>query len=317
MRILIADDDGVTRKALTKLLQGLGYEVLLAHDGKHAWQLLQQPNSPYLVILDWMMPGMDGVVLCSKLRTLEKDIYPYVILLTANNNKKDLVTGFNAGADDYVRKPFDPDELFVRIRAGERIINLQIESLAARDALRKQATYDFLTGLRNREAILNELQRECERASRNGLPLSVVMIDVDHFKRVNDTYGHQAGDKVLAEVAKRMASEARTYEAIGRYGGEEFLIVLSECDSAGAGKMAERVRCAVAARDCDVQGIKIPVTISLGVASSSPTVHPTMELLIEMADAAMYRAKQTGRNRMELAPDTPQTMSLPQCDKTS
>ena len=208
MRILIADDDGITRRALAKLLQSLGYEVLLAHDGKHAWQLLQQPNAPYLVILDWLMPGMDGVAVCGRLRALENDVSPYVVLLTAMNNKKDLVAGFNAGADDYVTKPFDPEELFVRIRAGEKIINLQIESLAARDALRKQATYDFLTGLRNREAIFNELECECGRSSRNGLPMGVIMVDVDHFKCVNDTYGHQAGDKVLAEVAKRMASSA-------------------------------------------------------------------------------------------------------------
>jgi two-component system, cell cycle response regulator len=303
MRILVADDDGIMRRALTKMLQSLGYEVLLAQDGNHAWQLLQKPDAPYLVILDWMMPGMDGVAVCSKLRTLEKDISPYVILLTAMDNKTDLVKGFNAGADDYVAKPFYPDELFVRIRAGERIINLQMESLAARDALRKQATYDFLTGLRNRAAILNELQRECEKSPRLNIPVSVVMVDVDHFKQVNDTYGHPAGDKVLAEVAKRMASAVRTYEAIGRYGGEEFVIVLTGCDLDGAGIMAERVRCSVAARECDVRGTKIPVSVSLGVSSSSQIVQATPKILTEMADSALYRAKQAGRNRVELACD--------------
>ena len=258
MQVLVADDDDATRLTLSKRLQTFGYEVMLASDGNQAWQMLQQSSAPYLVILDWMMPGLDGITLCSKLRTLEKDVPPYVILLTANNNKEDLITGFNAGADDYVTKPFDKDELFVRIRAGERIIKSQMESLAARDALRKQATYDFLTGLRNREAIVDELHRECERSQRTGVPMGAVMADIDHFKRINDNFGHQTGDKILAEVAKRMASETRTYETIGRYGGEEFLIVLTGCDSAGACIMAERVRRAVAAQDYSVQGTKIP-----------------------------------------------------------
>jgi two-component system, cell cycle response regulator len=303
MQILIADDDDITRRILCKRLQALGYEVALARNGEDAWQMLQQPNAPYLAVLDWMMPGMNGLALCEKLRALERDISPYIILLTGRNDKKDLIAGFNAGADDYVTKPFDKDELYARIRAGERIIRSQMESLAAREALRKQASYDFLTGLRNREAILNELYRECQRAERTGDPLSAVMIDVDHFKSINDQYGHQAGDKVLAEVAKRMASEVRTYEAIGRYGGEEFLIVLTDCDSSGAGKMAERVRTAVAAQDCNVHGTKIPITVSLGVATSPEIVRPIVERMIEMADAAMYRAKQSGRNRVELASD--------------
>jgi two-component system, cell cycle response regulator len=301
MQILVADDDAVTRQALGRQLERLGYDATLVQDGERAWELLQQPDAPYLVILDWMMPGMDGVTLCSKLRTFERDVSPYIILLTAMNHKRNLITGFNAGADDYVTKPFDPDELFARIRAGARIVNTQIESLAARNALRKQATYDYLTGLRNREAILDELHRECERSSRAGLPMGAVMIDIDHFKRVNDLYGHTIGDKVLSEVARRMASMARTYEAIGRYGGEEFLIVLSGCDAIGAGKMAERVRCAVAAEDYNVQGVKIPITVSVGVASSCTCAESSPQQLIEMADTAMYRAKLAGRNRVELA----------------
>lgn len=301
MNILVADDDVITRQVLARRLEDLGYDVTLAQDGCDAWELLQQPDAPYLAILDWMMPGMDGLTLCSKLRALERDISPYIILLTGKHEKNDLIAGFDAGADDYVVKPFDKDELFARIRAGARIVRTQMESLAARDALRKQATYDFLTGLRNREAILEELRRECTRSERTGCPFGTVMIDVDHFKDVNDTFGHAAGDKVLAEVAKRMASEARTYEAIGRYGGEEFLFVLAGCDSIGAGKMAERVRCAVAAQDCNVQGRAIPVTVSLGVASSEEIASPTPELMVEMADEAMYLAKQEGRNRVEIA----------------
>jgi two-component system, cell cycle response regulator len=303
MRILVADDDGVARLLLTKMLQHFGYEVVLAHDGNHAWQLMQQPNAPYLMLSDWMMPGMDGVTLCAKLKALDRDIPPYIVMLTSLNNKEDLAAGFKAGADDYMTKPFDPNALYVRIRAGERILNLQMESLAAREALRKQATYDFLTGLRNHDAILNELQRECETSARTGLPMSVVMADIDNFKTINDNYSLQIGDKVLAEAAKRMAAEARTYESIGRYDGNKFLIVLAECDLTGADKMAERVRNAISARECDILGTKIHVTVSLGVASSSQIARPTPEPLIEMAERAMYRAKQEGRNRVELAHD--------------
>lgn len=310
MRILIAEDDLVTRRVLTTMLHKWGHETVVTCDGDQAWEALQGQDAPHLAILDWMMPGLDGVEVCSRLRTLERDICPYVILLTGMSQKKDLLNGFNAGADDYVIKPFDPDELNVRIRAGERIVNLQIESLVARDALRRLATYDYLTGLRNRAAILDELRREFERAPRMDLPVNVVMVDVDHFKDINDTYGHSFGDKILTELAKRMVSEVRSYEAIGRYGGEEFLIVLTGCDVSGAGKQAERVRHCVAAKGFRVQGVKVDVTISLGVASSCQIERPAQELLIEMADAAMYRAKRTGRNRVEVATAIPRNTPL-------
>lgn len=301
MRILIAEDDGVTRQVLAKLLRRWGYDVVIACDGTQAWELLQRPDAPELVILDWLMPGIDGVDLCAKLRTVARDICPYIVLLTGMSHKKDLLKGFDAGADDYVVKPFDPEELRVRIRAGERIVGLQIESLAARDALRKLATHDYLTGLRNRAAVLEELRREVGRTPRSGLPVNVVMADVDYFKKVNDRYGHQVGDIVLAEVAKRMASEVRSYEVIGRYGGEEFLIVVTGCSLSGAAKQAERVRHAVEAREFDVLGLRIPVTVSLGVASSSQIDPPNEELLIALADTALYSAKQAGRNRVEMA----------------
>jgi diguanylate cyclase (GGDEF)-like protein len=253
-------------------------------------------------VLDWMMPGVDGVELCRRLRTLEQEISPYIILLTGMNQKKDLLKGFDAGADDYVVKPFDLEELHVRIRAGERIVALQIESLAARTALRKLANHDYLTGLRNRAAILDELRRELRRLPRTGEPLSAVMIDVDRFKRINDTYGHQVGDQALAELAKRMAREVRSYEAIGRYGGDEFFVVLTACDLAGAAKHAERVRRAVAAKEINIRGLKVGVTISLGVATTSQIELLAEDLLIEKADAAMYRAKSEGRNRVGQAP---------------
>ena len=300
MRILIAEDDCVARRVLEKALQNRGYDVVMAKDGTEAWDILQADDAPSLVVLDWMMPGLDGLDVCRRLRKLEHAIHPYVILLTGRDRKKDLINGFDAGADDYVTKPFDLDELTVRLRAGERIVNLQIEAAVALDSLRKQATHDSLTGVLNRSAILKELAREFDRGPRTGQPTAVVMADLDKFKAVNDTYGHPAGDRVLAEAAKRMASVVRSYEAIGRYGGEEFLIVLSGCNAEDAGKMAGRIRLAMAAEDFVVPGARLPVTASFGVACTGQLAAGAQDLLTAAADAALYRAKNDGRNRVRV-----------------
>ncbi len=301
MRLLIAEDDRVTRRILVNLLRRWNHEVVVTCDGNEAWDALQRSDSPSLAILDWLMPGMSGVEVCAGMRRLEREIRPYLILLTAMTNTKDLVRAFDVGADDYVIKPFHPEELRVRVRAGERIVELQIESLAARNALRQLADYDHLTGLRNRAAILDELDRELARAQRSNLPVAVVMADVDHFKRVNDTYGHQVGDLVLAEVAQRMAAAVRSYETVGRYGGEEFLVVLTGCDLAAAGTQAERIRHSVAAKNFDVRQLKLPISVSLGIASTCQAENLTRAALLEMVDLAMYRAKLAGRNRVGVA----------------
>jgi len=303
MRLLIAEDDCVSRRVLEKLLTNWGHEVVLACDGNQAWEILQGDNPPTMAVLDWMMPGMDGVEVCRKVRRSQRQIRPYLILLTGRAHKHDLVKGMSAGADDYVAKPFDPEELRVRINAGKRIIDLQIESLTAMDSLRKQATHDQLTGLRNKAAIQNALQRECAIACRSGQVVSVVMVDLDSFKQINDICGHPAGDVVLAEVAKRMALTMRSYEDIGRYGGDEFLVVLTGCDLVGAGAMAERLRIAVADQPVEVCGARLPVTVSLGVACSVHLPDLTQDLLLKTADTAMYDAKRSGRNQVRLAED--------------
>jgi len=301
MRLLIAEDDCVSRRVLEKLLTNWGHEVVIACDGNKAWEIMQGDDPPPMAILDWMMPGIDGVEICRKVRQTQWQIRPYLILLTGRAHKHDLVKGMSAGADDYVAKPFDPEELRVRTHAGKRIIDLQIESLTAMDSLRKQATHDHLTGLRNKAAIEAALRRECASASRNGHMVSVVMVDLDSFKQVNDVCGHQAGDTVLAEVAKRMALTMRSYEDIGRYGGDEFLVVLTGCDLDGAGAMAERLRIAVADQPIEVCGAKLPVTVSLGVACSLRLPSLTQDLLLNTADTAMYDAKRSGRNQVRLA----------------
>lgn len=299
MKILIAEDDPVSRRLLEVTLRKWGYDVVVCADGSSAWQMLQQPDAPFLAILDWMMPGMDGVQVCREVRMRETEPYVYLILLTAKHQKNDVITGLEAGADDYIIKPFDANELRMRLRAGRRILDLQAELIFAREELREQATCDSLTRLWNRAAILEILHQELDRTRRTNLPLSILMADVDHFKRVNDTYGHLAGDAVLREIAHRMRQAIRPYDGIGRYGGEEFLLVLPDCDTPGATALAERLRMAVANEAIMLAEGVIPVTLSLGIATCEGSMEAST--LITRADEALYRAKDGGRNRVELA----------------
>src|ERR1700730_5748514 len=199
MRILAAEDNPVFQSVLRGMLTKWGYEVVLACDGNQALSALQVECPPRLAILDWMMPGLDGVEVCRRLRAANREPYIYVLLLTARTDSQDLVEGMEAGADDYLTKPFNATELRARLRAGRRIVELQEELMLAREALRQQATHDGLTGLLNRSAILEVLHNELARAQRESQPLSLLMVDLDHFKQVNDEFGHLAGDAVLRE----------------------------------------------------------------------------------------------------------------------
>jgi len=301
VRILIAEDDPVSRRLLEVKLVKWGYEVVVTRDGNEAWQALQAEDAPGLAILDWMMPGMDGIEVCRRIRREGRDLYTYIILLTALQQDEDLVTGMDAGADDYITKPFKSNELKVRLRAGRRIIDLQHELIAAREALRERATRDPLTGLWNHEEILRILEQELKRADREGLSVSVIMADLDHFKKVNDTYGHMTGDAVLRMAAKRMLAAFRNYDAVGRYGGEEFLIVLPGCDNRCAAVSAERLRLCIGKEAMDTPEGMIPVTISLGIAASWKEKRLDVTSIVQNADAALYRAKEKGRNRFEVA----------------
>jgi two-component system cell cycle response regulator len=303
MRILIAEDDPVSRRLLEAKLVKWGYDVVVTCDGAEAWDALRSEDAPRLAILDWMMPGVDGVEICSRMRKEAREPYTYIILLTALHRDEDIVNGMEAGADDYITKPFKANELRVRLRAGRRIIELHNELIEAREALREQATHDPLTGLWNHEEILRILGRQLSRAEREGGDVSVVMADLDHFKRVNDTHGHMAGDAVLRQTARRMVSQVRDYDYIGRYGGEEFLLVLPGCDGKRAGNLAERVCQSIGSESMDIPEGMIPVTISLGVASTRKASKSDADSLVQAADLALYRAKENGRNRVEIVPE--------------
>ncbi len=303
MKILIAEDDPVSRRLLEAKLVKWGYDVVVTCDGDEAWQALQAEDAPRLAILDWMMPGTDGVEVCRWMRKEATDVYTYIILLTALQRDEDLITGMEAGADDYITKPFKANELRVRLRAGRRIIELQNELIEAREALRDKATHDPLTGLWNHEEILGILERELARAEREGGHVGAIMADLDHFKSVNDTYGHMAGDAVLRMAARRMLSMTRAYDFVGRYGGEEFLIVLPGCDRECASAFAERLCLCISRDSMDIPEGMIPITISLGVAASRSGNKWSANSLVQIADLALYLAKKNGRNRAEVAHD--------------
>src|SRR5713101_7808232 len=306
MRVLIADDSIVSRHLLDATLRKWGYQVVVACDGNEAWTILQSDEAPEIAILDWVMPGMTGPEVCRKVRenSKEKDIYTYILLLSSKSEKEDLIEGMESGADDYLTKPFDQHELKVRLRPGMRIIELQHELISAREELREQATKDFLTRIWNRSSILDIFQRELLRGNREHRPVGLVIADLDHFKSVNDTYGHFAGDAVLRECVRRMGVSVRPYDSIGRYGGEEFLVILPGCDEAWIGKQAERMREALATEPMSLNEESRVITCSFGATSWTPGAAADEESLIRIADDALYRAKRQGRNRVVFLPCT-------------
>ncbi len=295
MKVLVADDDATSRLMLERLLPKWGYEVVSARDGDEAWDRLTGPDAPTLAVLDWVMPGRDGITICRDLRTTERGRFCHLILLTSRGRTDDVVRGLEAGADDYISKPFEADELRVRLRAGQRILDLEHELITSREAFRRQALHDSLTGALNHGAILDVLSRETARTARDGGSVSVLMADLDHFKRVNDRYGHIAGDAVLVEAVRRMQSQLRPYDGLGRYGGEEFLVVLGGCPESEAMDVAERFRISISSLPFETLSGPIPVTVCVGVSSGTEGVKA--DRLLAAADKALYAAKGEGRNR--------------------
>ena len=299
MRILIADDSIVSRHLLEATLKKWGYDVLVACDGLEALEVLQRPDAPAMAILDWMMPGLTGPEVCSRIRQRAREPYTYTLLLTSKSQKEDLIEGMEAGADDYITKPFDQHELKVRLRAGTRLVDMQAQLLAAREALRDQATHDSLTQTWNRNSILEMLARELSRTAREQGTLGVVIVDLDHFKQVNDEYGHLAGDAVLREACRRLQGGIRQYDSIGRYGGEEFLILLPGCDERTSFNQAERLRKQLSQSEMTLTETSLRVTASFGVTTAICGQNWSPEGLIRKADEALYLAKKLGRNRVE------------------
>ncbi len=295
MRVLIADDDALSLRILNDYMQSWGYEVLVCHNGDEAWTILEQENRPNIAILDWMMPGLEGVQICERLRTLNPSRYVYIILLTARNKTEDVIKGLNSGADDYMIKPFHPEELKYRLSIGERIIELEQRII-------NLASTDYLTGLLNRRAFMERLEAEINRTQRGYDHLGLIIADLDHFKQINDNFGHQVGDLVLQETARCLTSACRVYDFVGRYGGEEFIICLPGANVIETCNVAERMRTMLGEQKTILpDNTEIAVTASFGIADMPSTVITNSDSLIKEADDALYRAKDKGRNQVVVA----------------
>mgnify|MGYP001231147982 CR=1 FL=1 len=292
MQILLVEDSSIERHRVGGCLTEWGLDFVAVESGTEAVAMAEGPEPPNLVLLDWMLPGLDGIEVCRRIRTNGATApYTYIVMLTAKSRKQDLLHAMAAGADDYLAKPVDPSELRARIMVGKRILELQ-------QSLRFAATHDFLTNLLNRSEILAAIEKELSRSGREGKPTTIMMADIDHFKRINDSLGHAAGDEVLKEVARRLKSDLRPYDVVGRYGGEEFVIILPGCDLTTGARRANEIRNLVAKDPILTLFGTTTAAVSLGVTATSEHTESVSDLLGE-ADVCMYAAKKKGRNRVE------------------
>jgi two-component system cell cycle response regulator len=310
MKVLVAEDNFTMRIMVSGILERWGHQAVPAADGEEAWRIMQRLDAPRIALLDWEMPRMDGIEVCRHLRVREKGgaEYTYVILLTSRSEKQEIVAGIEAGADDYVVKPFNQHELRARMRTGSRIIELQMELLQQKDAYRKLSRTDPLTGCLNRRAIMERLAEEMAHAKREKQIIGVSIMDIDHFKFVNDSYGHAAGDTVLRELVMRLGQNIRVPETFGRIGGEEFLALWASTGGDDVLMANERLRFMIESTRFRPQELDLPITVSIGVTTT--VGDETADAAIARADRALYSAKENGRNRVECAP-----LSIPRaCD---
>ncbi len=300
MKTLIVEDEPEFRLLLSVLLRQRSYDVIEAMDGQTAWDLLQKETIP-LVLTDWVMPQMHGPELIRKIRAANFPHYTYIILLTARTAHQDLVDGLTSGADDYLVKPFDSDEMNARLQIGERILSLETKLRETLDQMKVLALKDSLTGILNRRAIFETAEDELDRAHRENSSLSLLMADLDHFKSINDRFGHAAGDLALRLAVDTIVNNLRQYDSVGRWGGEEFLIVLPNTGSEEAFQVAERLRLSIARADMDLGvGEALDLRMSLGVTSTSLGNNLNLDLLVNQADVALYLAKNNGRNQVKV-----------------
>lgn len=302
-RVLIVEDDATIRIILEQWVREFGFDPVLAADGEEAWEFFRQDDPPHLLIVDWQMPRLDGVGLIRRIRCSSREsMYPFILMTTSRNDAEAVVEVLEAGADHFLAKPFEKLELRARLAVGARIVGLQERLMQKNNALRAQAAKDPLTGLLNRAEFLDLFKKELSRAHRANQETGLLILDLDCFKNINDTHGHLIGDMVLQEIAQHLYRSVRSYDFVGRYGGEEFLIFLSNCGRAALWERAEQIRRTLAAQPIRVGDLTIPVTLSIGAAVARAGQRSSLEVLAA-ADSALYKAKRAGRNRTVYCPE--------------
>ena len=298
MNVLIAEDDEITQLILENLLKREGYKTFCAKNGKEAWEIFQKEKIN-MAIIDWLMPEIDGLELCKKIREAKISRYVYILFLTVREKREDAIKAFDAGADDYVTKPFDPHELLSRIKTGARIVEVDKQLREIQKRLESLSLTDELTGVLNRRGILKRLKEELNRAKREGKSFAVILLDIDNFKKINDVFGHDAGDKVLIETTNRIINNIRPYDLVGRYGGDEFLIGINvkKGDKDLAYKIAKRFFKAISEKSFKIGDKKINLTVSMGI---NFVKNPSDELqkIIKNADNFLLKAKERGKNKI-------------------
>lgn len=297
--VLIADDSTTSRKMLKSAVDALGFQSICVANGQDAWTALSAPDGPSIALIDWVMPEMTGLELVSKLRAEMGSKILYLIMVTARSSSEEVIEGIEQGADDYVIKPFNRKELAVRIRAGERIVKLQRELVSANRQLETLARTDTLTGFYNRLALQHEMTAHSERPKETRSSTAFIMTDLDHFKRVNDEHGHDAGDAVLKQFSDRVRALLRPNDVVFRMGGEEFLLIAAEADEADALRISERVRINLQDTPFELpDGTALTITCSLGVHVETHRIDKDFDRQIKKADEALYLSKNGGRNRV-------------------
>jgi diguanylate cyclase (GGDEF)-like protein len=304
IRVLVGDDSAVSRKLVEHTLSEKRYSLVFAKSGRETVDLFAE-HRPALVIVDWIMPDLTGIEICKHIRSKTQASYTYIILLTGKSEKESVVEGLAAGADDYLTKPFHPEELIARVGVGLRIMELQREIEVKNAMLQELALTDPLTSLPNRRAIEDWATRQLSGAARYGFSFWVALADLDHFKAVNDTHGHDAGDTVLKAFSQILKSKSRRSDICGRIGGEEFLFVLTHATKEDAKSVIECVRAELEATKFNFNGNSLTVTASFGLVGFAGTRAPDFNRLVAQADSALYSAKRMGRNRVEVAETQP------------